>query len=537
VRQRTDSLYESTSTTRSELSLLVEQYGDCTVSKMGTLAENETRALIRQMFFGDGQWEDVQADVSGCITSLAIEAEHHLFRSLSDNQAFKDLFSCITAEPKIRVLAVAEYLHRALPESDPADVFVDVFAEVTVHLLYDLFDGSLFVELPAHSDEPVTSASTALMLRASQEVPWKRRRLAGRHLVVAAGVPQLPLNQLLTEYCDFRQSRAPSLSERDKDYLRLLFLWGKDLRSISRASNLTYQRVQQIVTRATQALQDDLMAQASYRAFWTRLHRLCVVTPGVLSSAVMAVLGDQGQSIDATAVDHFLLHALKSDQALAWHAIGRARLQCCKGTEQQLDAIVAYVQEVRSRRRGPALDSDVSAVYMFILSHSELPSTSVQTVAADLLAAVSPPDVADQLEALLTRLGIPSHFADLARGLDDASSGEGISADYVHAVLCRDSRFAWAGLGTYALTAWGYPRATSALGVILHMIRVKGSGVTMSEVNEFMFVKRNYNIKPSSVRLAMRAAEGSRLKRIGAGVWDELRDPQQDEDNEVTEHE
>jgi hypothetical protein len=375
------------------------------------------------------------------------------------------------------------------------------------------------------------------MLRASQEVPWKRRRLAGRHLVAAADVPQLPLNQVLTAYCDFRESGATSLSERDKGYLRLLFLWGKDLRSIARASNLTYQRVQQIVTRATQALQDDLMAQASYRAFWTRLHRLCVVTPGVLSSAVTAVLGDRGQSIDTIAVGHFLLHALKADQALAWHAIGRARLQCCKGTEQQLDAIVAYVQEVRSRRRGPVSDNDVSAVSMFILSHSELPSTSVRTVAADLLAAVSPPDIADQLAAVLTRLGIPGHFADLARCLDDASCGEATSADYVHAVLGRDLRFAWAGLGTYALTAWGYPRETSTLDVVLHMIHVKGSGVTLSEVNEFMFIDRKYKVQPSSVRQALKAAEGSQLRRVGVGVWDELRDRQQDKDNEVTEHE
>jgi hypothetical protein len=519
---------------RSQLSLLVEQYGDCTVSKMGTLAENETRVLIRQVFFGDGQWEDVRADVSGGITSLAIEAEHHLFRSLSDNQAFKDLFSCITAEPPISAHTVAEYLHRALPESDPAEVFVDAFAEVTVHLLYDLFDGSLLVELLAPPDESVTSTSTELMVRESQDAS-SRRRLTGRRAVAVADVPQQSLDQVLTEYCDFRQSRAPSLSERDKDYLRLLFLWGKDLRSIARASNLTYQRVQQIVTRATQALQDDLMAQASYRAFWTRLHRLCVVTPGVLSSAVTAVLGDRGQSIDTIAVGHFLLHALKADQALAWHAIGRARLQCCKGTEQQLDAIVAYVQEVRSRRRGPVSDNDVSAVSMFILSHSELPSTSVRTVAADLLAAVSPPDIADQLAAVLTRLGIPGHFADLARGLDDASSGEEISADYVHAVLCRDKRFAWAGLGTYALTAWGYPRVTSTLDVILHMIHAKGGGVTLSEVNEFMFVDRKYSVKPSSVRQALKAAEGRHLRKLGAGVWDEVRN--RGEERGVAEHE
>jgi hypothetical protein len=174
---------------------------------------------------------------------------------------------------------------------------------------------------------------------------------------------------------------------------------------------------------------------------------------------------------------------------------------------------------------------------MFILGHSELPSVSVPIVAADLLATVSPPDVAEQLEALLKRLGSPSHFADLARELDDMNSSEEVSAAYVHAVLGRDSRFAWAGLGTYALTAWGYPRETSALEVVLYMIRTKNSGVTWDEIKEFMFVDRRYNIKPSSVRMALKAAEGKRLRRVGTGVWGELKGVQQSEDSEVIEHE
>ena len=520
---------------RTGLSLLVEQYGDCTALRMGALAEAETRALVRKVFFGEGSWEDVQADASGCIMPLATEAEHHLFRTLNENHAFKELVSCVTAEPLITVHTISEYLRRTLSESDSAAAFVDAFAEVVTHMLYDLFGGSLHVELSV-PDESVTALPTQQDMRSFGGEFLTHGCLPRMDTAAVAHVAQVSLEQLLTEYCDFRESRAPSLSERDREYLRLLFFCGKDMRSISGVVGVTYQRVQQVVTQATRKLQNDLLAQESYQPFWTRLHRFCIVTPSVLSSAVTVALGGQRQSIDVTAVGRFLLYALKSDQALEQYRIGCIRVQCCRGTKQQLDSIAAYLRDVRSRRRGPVSDSDVSAASMYVLSHSELPGISVKGVAAMLLASMSPPNVAEQLERLLTKRKAPCHFADLARWLDEeCSSGDGVSAAYVHGVLSRDHRFAWAGLGTYALIAWGYPRETSTLGVVLYMIHAKNSGVTLSEVNEFMFVSRKYNVRPSSVRLALKLAEGRHLRKVGVGVWDELHHGQQR--NEEAEHE
>lgn len=535
MRQQAYSLHASMSSAAGDLSLLVRQYGDCTALTMGALTEAETRALVRKVFFGEDQWEDVQADASGCITSLTVETEHSLFRHLSENQAFKELFGTVMAQPPISAHTVAAYVRRTLSESDPAQAFIDAFAEVTVRLLYDLFDGSLIVELPAVPDERVASMSTELMVRMPQERPSTRRRLADRRFAVAARVPQLPLDRLLTEYCDFRQSRAPSLSERDKNYLRLLFLWGKDMRSISRAVDLTYQRVQQVVARATEKLQDDLLAHDSYRVFWQKLRGLCIVTPDVLLSVITETLGDRVEDVDVTAIGRCLLHMLKSQGAVKWCRVGRVRLQCCAGKEQQLRSIIAYSQEVRSSRPGVVSESDVSAVCMFILSHSDLPAAAVRRAAADLLATLSPPDIGDRLEAALTQRNTPSHFADLARCLDGANRGEEVSAECVHAVLGRDHRFAWAGLGTYALTAWGYPRETSTLDVVLYMIRTKGSGVTLGEVFEFMFTDRHYELRQSSVRQALKMAEGRQLRRVGADIWDELEDVQ--EDSEVIGHE
>jgi hypothetical protein len=67
------------------------------------------------------------------------------------------------------------------------------------------------------------------------------------------------------------------------------------------------------------------------------------------------------------------------------------------------------------------------------------------------------------------------------------------------------------------------------------MIRTKGGGVTLNEIREFLFVEHKYCVKETSVRAALKQAEGKELVRIGNGVWDELHHGQQG--NEVTEHE
>jgi len=233
---------------------------------------------------------------------------------------------------------------------------------------------------------------------------------------------------------------GPSLSDRDREYLRLMFLWGKDMRSISRAADVTYQRVQQVVARASEKMQEDLMVHNSYRVFWQRLHRLCIASPDVLLSATTEALGEGVKEVDMIAISRFLVHMLKSQGAVKWCRIGRVRLQCCAGKEQQLRSIIAYVQDVRSSRPGLVSESDVSAVCMFILSHSELPPAAVRGVATDLLAALSPPGIGDRLEAALAKRGVPCHFTELARCLDDASHGEEVSVERVHAVLGRDRR-------------------------------------------------------------------------------------------------
>lgn len=507
---------------RNALSLLVEQCGNCTAARLGNLGNAETRALIRHVFFGEGQWEDVQADAGGSVMPLAVEAEHRLFGYLRGEQVFRELFGEVLAQWPISTDALAKYIYRILPGSDPARTFVDTFATIVICFLSDVFDGSLSVTLPAASAESGRSASTALMLYTHRESSLADYSQGDKISVAAENTSQLPLSQLLTTYCDFRQSQAPSLSERDKSFLRLFYLWGKDLRSISRASSLTYQRVQQIIASATGRLQNDLLAHESYRLFWNKLHHLCVVTPGALSCFVAEVLGDQAGTMSIAAVARFLQHALEIDDALDWYQSGRIKLRCCKGIEAQTEAVVAYAREVRCHRRGPVSEDDVAAVYMWILAHSGMPSSVAQTVATDLLASVPTLAIADELETVLKRLGRPTHFDDLARCLDDMDCGETIDAEYVHAVLGRDGRFAWAGLGTYALAEWGYPRETNILGVVLYLIRSKRGGVTLGEVFDFMFREKHYHLRPSSVRQALRMAEGRQLKKTGTDLWNEF---------------
>jgi hypothetical protein len=479
------------------------------------------------VFFGDGQWDDVEADVGGSVIPLDLQAAHHWFNEIGNRQVFGEMFHVLVARPPISANAVARYLRNMLPASDSAAPYIDSFAALAVYVLHVTFAGSISV---VFRDEPAQDASPAvraITLWIPPCAPSHRRRVGVTAKGHGACIVQLPLDRLLGEYCDFRDLRVPTLSDRDREYLRLMFLWGKDMRSISRAVNLTYQRVQQVVARAAEKMQDDLMAHDSYRVFWQRLRRLCIVTPDVLLGATTEALGERVESVDVAALARFFLQMLKSEGAVKWFRAGRVHLRYCVGTQQQLHEIVAYAQDVRSSRPKNVAESDVSAVCMFILSHSELPASVVRGVAADLLAAVSPPGIADRLEAALAQKGAPCYFAELARCLDDASRGEEVSAEYVHAALERDRRFAWAGLGTYALTAWGYPRETSTLDVVLYMIRTKGSGVTLGEIFEFMFTDRHYELRQSSVRQALKMAEGQQLRRVGTDLWDELEDVQQ----------
>jgi hypothetical protein len=498
------------------------------------LGEVETKSLVQAAFFGVRSLDYATADSDGNVTSAEVQAVHRMFKGLSEDVGFKDTYGRILGEPSISAESIADCLQESLDPEDPARRFVESFSLIAAHVLRAVVNGPLFVE-------PHEAWTSPIQQREDKRNGADQRDSANPlDQVAQSSAPvvdeaQIPLSELLVDYLDFRESRAPSLSEQNRAYLRLRFLWGKDMRSISRAANVTYQRVQQVVGQATHRLQDDLLVHESYQRFWASLHRFCIVTPGVLSSAVTAVLGDREQAIDTGAAGRFLYYELKSTRALVQYRVGRTRVHCCRETQEQLDAVVQYLREIRTHKRGPVSDSDVSAASMYILSHSELPGTSVRAVAALLLAAMSPPDVAEQLEGLLAKRNGPCHFADLARCLDEEYGGDGVSTAYIHAVLARNHRFAWAGLGTYALSAWGYPRETSTLGVVLHMIRAKNSGVTLSEVNEFMFVSRKYSVHASSVRQALKLAEGRHLRKVGVGVWDELHHGQRD--NEVTEHE
>jgi hypothetical protein len=497
---------------RTELSILVQSYGDCTQSRLGVLSEMETHSLLEVVFFGESSFSEVAADADGNVMSLETEAVHHLFNVLSGSAAFKDVFLEIMSRCPVNVAAVTDIVSRGLDTSDAATVYVDSFVLIVMHVLRTLFDNVLFPELESSTNTGDNSHAVALG-DSNSSLPGARQGMSRRPGVV----PQLLLSHVLSTYCDFRDAKAPSLSTQDKEYLRLQYLWGKDMRSISRVAGVTYQRVQQVVARADARLIADLQQQESFTRFWEQLQKFCVVSSRTLIPAIQSALGDTSGTIDVSAIAQFLMSGLRSGQLLAEYMVGRKKIRYARGTLGQLTAILDYLRELALYQGGDA----TGAAVMFVMSHSELPSVCVPSVVLELLSVLPSPTMADRIQRVMKSTGSPCHYSDVARALEEKGLVTSVEARQVLSILGRDPRFTWAGLGTYALREWGYPTAGSTLDVVLHMIGVKRGGVTLNEIREFLFVEHKYRVKESSVRAALKLAEGKELVRIGNGVWDE----------------
>jgi hypothetical protein len=511
---------------RTELSILVQSYGDCTQSRLGVLSEMETHSLLEVVFFGESTFSEVAVDASGNVTPLETEAVHHLFNVLSGSTAFKDIFVEIMSRCPVSVATVTDIVSRRLGTNDPATAYVDSFVLTVMHILRTLFDNVLFPELES-STEARDNSHAVVLIDSNSSLPGARRGMPWRPGVV----PQLLLSQVLSTYCDFRDAKSPSLSLKDKEHLRLRYLWGKDMRSISRATDVTYQRVQQLTTRADARLLADLQEQESFVRFWEQLQKFCVVSPATLTPTIQSALGDTADTVDVSAIAQFLMSSLKSSHLLATYSVGRRKIQYARGTLGQLTAILGYLRELGLYRG----DSAIGAATMFVMSHSDLPSACVPGAVSELLSALPDATMADRIGQVMRSCGSPCHYSDIARALEEKGLATSVETRQVLSILGRDLRFTWAGLGTYALREWGYPAAGSTLDVVVHMIRTKGGGVTLNEIREFLFVEHKYCVKETSVRAALKQAEGKELVRIGNGVWDELHHGQQG--NEVTEHE
>lgn len=495
---------------RTELSILVQSYGDCTQSRLGVLSEMETHALLEVVFFGESTFSEVSADADGNVTSLETEAVHHLFNVLSGSAAFKDIFVEIMSLSPVSVATLTDVVSLRLSTNDPATVYVDSFVLTVMHVLRTLFDNVLFPEFES-STEARDSGHTVVPIDSNSSLPGARQGMPRKPGVV----PQLLLSQVLSTYCDFRDAKAPSLSPKNKEYLRLRYLWGRDMRSISGVADITYQRVQQLTARADARLLADLQQQESFVRFWEEIQKFCVVSPATLTSTIQSALGDTADTVDVSAIARFLMSSLKSGHLLAACTVGRRKIQYARGTLEQLTAILGYLRELGLYQGGNA----TGAAAMFVMSHSELPSACVPGVVSELMLALPNPTMADRIERVMKSSGSPCHYSDIARALEEKGLATCVETRQVLAILGRDLRFTWAGLGTYALREWGYPVAGSTLDVVLHLIRAKGGGITLSEIREFLFVEHKYCVKETSVRAALKQAEGKELVRIGNGIW------------------
>jgi hypothetical protein len=125
--------------------------------------------------------------------------------------------------------------------------------------------------------------------------------------------------------------------------------------------------------------------------------------------------------------------------------------------------------------------------------------------------------------------GIPIHVSEILEamkqvepGLIPAQSPPRSAMHAMKSLIERDSRFAWAGLSTFGLREWGYePGVTSIGGAAVHLLRMAGKPLTISEIRQAL--GHLYQVNPGSITAALNAEKGKKVDKDSGGRWLALR--------------
>ena len=504
---------------RSELSCLVEECGDITSSRLSTLDETSTRAVVSAAFpcavFPGADGEIDIEDVSAIVEQAAVG----LYLRLRRNVTFRGLLQSMTRESDLSVAKIEAKTLEGLSDSDPGRQYVGSFAAVVALVVRVLgVKVTNDTPLPPETQNVVNPLGTdagphETLTRAELIAREKRSRLE-------QSVRQLPLDVLLAEYCDFSASKAPSVSPVDLRCLHARYGGQGSLDSIGMAEGVTRERIRQRLWRGSRLLMEDLLMHVSFQDYWRGIHEYSILSPEILEYSVLGIIGDMERLVDAKAIGRLFMDALGRERGLARVRLGTTSFQCCPQAEEKLEELLTWVQH-EALSDEPHTSGLEERLGQYLASNAVLPQGSTSAVTTELVAALPRESLGDQIETALKQLQAPAHFADLARYLEAKGIAQ-VDPRRVESTLGRDSRFSWAGLGTWALRSWGYQPASESLDVVLYLIRKKGGGVTFDEICEFMFMSHAYAVKRGSVLIRMKIVEGGILKRVGASIWDEM---------------
>jgi len=125
--------------------------------------------------------------------------------------------------------------------------------------------------------------------------------------------------------------------------------------------------------------------------------------------------------------------------------------------------------------------------------------------------------------------GVPVHISEILEAMQesepalfpDSPSGKA-AVNAMRALLERDDRFAWAGLSTWGLREWGYPRGVTSIGAAaLELVRTAGRPLTKAEIVSAL--RQLYRVHVGSIGVALQSERGKTLNRDTEGRWHPIR--------------
>lgn len=123
---------------------------------------------------------------------------------------------------------------------------------------------------------------------------------------------------------------------------------------------------------------------------------------------------------------------------------------------------------------------------------------------------INPRTLRDKILYVLRNIGIPMHFADISKKIDENNfDNKRINLQAVHNELIRHDQFVLIGRGIYALSEWGYESGTVA-DVVESILKEKKE-LSQEEIVDLVLKKRQ--VKKITVLLSLKNSD--RFTRLG----------------------
>ncbi|MFA6428008.1 MAG: sigma factor-like helix-turn-helix DNA-binding protein [Candidatus Buchananbacteria bacterium] len=115
--------------------------------------------------------------------------------------------------------------------------------------------------------------------------------------------------------------------------------------------------------------------------------------------------------------------------------------------------------------------------------------------------SVVPKRINDKIYLVLKRAGVPLHFAEIARLINEAKFDDKVAYPATtHNELILDEKYVLVGRGIYALREWGYNSGTVS-EVIAEILRKSGKPLSRPQI--MVEVLKQRQVKPTTVYLAL----------------------------------